>query len=105
VDPNQFNHEFLWRVLEGALGTEKVAYLRHAPLHEIVLNKMAQDYPDQDLPDYVSLPHAARHITETSAPTCSRREASRVSWPCASAWSSSRETRKWRPCSKSMTAS
>ncbi len=61
------DHEFLWKVLEGAIGEEKVAYLRHAPLHTIVLNKMAQDYPEQDIPDYLPLPQAAAHIAEKHA--------------------------------------
>jgi hypothetical protein len=61
------SNEYLWRVLEGALGSEKVAYLRYAPLDEIVLNKMAQDYPEQTMPEYITLPLAMRHITEKHA--------------------------------------
>jgi len=64
---NKSDHEFLWNVLEGALGAEKTAYLRHSPLDEIVLNKMAQDYPDQEMPARILLPEAAAHIAEKHA--------------------------------------
>lgn len=36
-------HATLWRALEGALGPEKTAILREAPLDELVRNKVAED--------------------------------------------------------------
>lgn len=57
---------FLWRTLEGALGAEKAAYLRTAPLSTIVTRKIAAEYPGQETPE-LTWPHAVRHIGEKHA--------------------------------------